>query len=522
MPRLSLYRPEKGNDYKFIDRQVSEMFQIGGTDLYIHKYLGPKNPTDANATADQPQYDNLSPTNIQDLLLLENRDRKYDPDIYRCRGHYQVQNIDFNLSQFGIFIDTDLIMLVVHINDWIKIVGRKPLSGDVVELPHLKDEFALNGFDVSLPRYYAIEDVGRASEGFSQTWYPHLYRLKIKKIIDSQQFADVLTKPVGEDYDKFVGDHIAATEYFTGQIVRLDGVLYQVKSGFNSPSGTVLTPPNDAAWAVYSGNTLQDILSTKAKDLEINDAVIAQAEADAPKSGFETRQFYTLAVDDDGNPRLQTIDESNLDASMTNLDTSRIAERPDREGYSGYMVEDGVAPNGVNFGHGISFQANPFEGDFFLRTDFLPNRLFRFTGNRWVKYEDMQRHTLTNTDTRQTQKTSFINNTDKAFFDKLTSDIFVAGVTNTFVLADETSAFNRTTGVITTRTAYNSAYGAKVILDRNIVPQDSVVIQNQSGFISIKIFEPIAVGQRIEWTLYSTADNQRSSLSKALKPKADL
>jgi hypothetical protein len=295
-----------------------------------------------------------------------------------------------------------------------------------------------------------------------------------------------------------------------------------VKSGFNSPNGTVLTPPNDAAWAVYSGNTLQDILSTKAKDLEINDAVIAQAESDAPKSGFETRQFYTLAVDDNGNPRLQTIDESNLDASMTNLDTSRIAERPDREGYSGYMVEDGVAPNGVNFGHGISFQANPFEGDFFLRTDFLPNRLFRFTGSRWVKYEDMQRHTLTNTDTRQTQKTSFINNTDKAFFDKLTSDIFVVGVTNTFVLTDQTSAFNRTTGVITTRTAFNSAYGAKIILDRNIVPQDSVVIQNQSGFISIKIFEPVAVGQRIEWTLYSTADNQRSSLSKALKPKADL
>ena len=70
MPRLSLYRPEKGNDYKFIDRQVSEMFQIGGTDLYVHKYLGPKNPTDANATADQPQYATQSETNIQDLLLL--------------------------------------------------------------------------------------------------------------------------------------------------------------------------------------------------------------------------------------------------------------------------------------------------------------------------------------------------------------------------------------------------------------------------------------------------------------------
>ena len=271
MPRLSLYRPEKGNDYKFIDRQVSEMFQIGGTDVYVHKYLGPKNPTDANATADQPQYATQSETNIQDLLLLENRDRKYDPDIYRCRGHYQVQNIDFNLSQFGIFIDNDMIMMVVHINDWITIVGRKPLSGDVIELPHLKDEFALNGFDVSLPRYYSIDDVGRASEGFSQTWYPHLYRLKLKKVIDSQQFADILTKPTGADQDKFVGDYDATKTYVTGQIVRYNGALYQVTA-----ETTGNAPTDGNYFDSYSGNTLQDILSTRNKDLQINDGVIAR------------------------------------------------------------------------------------------------------------------------------------------------------------------------------------------------------------------------------------------------------
>ena len=45
MPRLSLYRPEKGNDYKFIDKSVWEMFQIGITNhpkvrLKTHKILG--------------------------------------------------------------------------------------------------------------------------------------------------------------------------------------------------------------------------------------------------------------------------------------------------------------------------------------------------------------------------------------------------------------------------------------------------------------------------------------------------
>ena len=51
------------------------------------------------------------------------------------------------------------------------------------------------------------------------------------------------------------------------------------------------------------------------------------------------------------------------------------------------------------------------EGDFFLRTDFMPNRLFRNDGQRWVKQEDKVRMTLTNTDTKATQKGTFVNNT---------------------------------------------------------------------------------------------------------------
>jgi hypothetical protein len=53
MPRLSLYRPERGNDFKFIDRQISEMFAIGGTDFYLHKYIGVKSSAETS-TADTP------------------------------------------------------------------------------------------------------------------------------------------------------------------------------------------------------------------------------------------------------------------------------------------------------------------------------------------------------------------------------------------------------------------------------------------------------------------------------------
>jgi len=366
MPRLSLYRPERGNDFKFIDRQISEMFAIGGTDFYLHKYLGVKSSAE-NASAATPFYTkdgitpDYNPSQIQDLLLLENRDRKYDPSIYKIRGHYNVQNLDFNLSQFGLFIDNDTVFATVHINDWIQTIGRKPISGDVVELPHLKDEFALNDYSIALPRYFVIEDVSRASEGYSITWWPHLYRLKLKKITDEQKFADILDQPAIEG----------------------------------------------------SNQTLRDILSTNGKELEINDSIIAQAEADTPLSGYETRQFYTLAVDpDNGNPILQTVDDDTSlpDASTMGLDVSRIQGRAIRSGYTGYLLGDGFPPNGYDFGHGILFPANPYLNDYFLRTDFAPNRLFRYDGNRWIKVEDALRHTLTNTNNRTTQKTSFINN----------------------------------------------------------------------------------------------------------------
>jgi hypothetical protein len=370
MPRLSLYKPEKGNDYKFLDRSISEMFQVGGTDIYLHKYLGPKNPSQADATADQPLYTDgdgnpiVKETNIQDLLFLENRDRTYDSSIYTLRGIYNVADIDFNLSQFGLFIDQDTVFMTVHINDFIQSIGRKPLAGDVIELPHLRDEFALNDFDVALPRYFVIDDVGRAAEGFSRTWYPHLYRLKLKKIVDSQQYKEI--------FDQKIVNPVTGVETAT---------------------------------------SLRDVLSTYNKQLSINDSILAQAEADAPKSGYETRQFYTLALDENGNPALKTADETDVDASSMILDASEVSEKAKRSGYTGYLLGDGVPPNGADFGFGIQFPSNAIKDDYFLRNDMMPNRLFRYDGRRWVKVEDAVRHTLSNTDTRNTQRTGFINNT---------------------------------------------------------------------------------------------------------------
>jgi hypothetical protein len=464
MPRLSLYKPEKGLDYKFIDRQASEMFQVGGTDVYLHKYLGPK--LNANGTADQPVIDSYNVANIQDLLFLENRDRKYDEEIYRIRGIYNVQNVDFNLSQFGLFIDNDTLYMTVHINDFIKYIGRKPISGDVIELPHLRDEFALNDYDVSLPRYYVIEDVGRASEGFSATWYPHLYRLKIKKITDAQQFADILKLPASAD----------------------------------NPTGP----------------TIQDILSTRAKELQINDQVLAQANIDAPKSGYETRQFYTLAVDAKGNPVLETADEDTLDASST-LRASAVNGVPQRSGYTGYLTGDGLPVNGYDFGFGIQFPVSASDNDFFLRTDFLPNRLFRYQENRWIKVEDNVRMDLSNSDTRSTLKTSFINNNNYTYNQVVATD-YVKLVKDQYVI-DTVIPYTTALYIVLKLETFKLEYK---------VSDYPTMLGISSGKVRITLPIVASTQQKIPyagaWALnmYNLREEERSSLSKALKPKADL
>ena len=359
MPRLSLYKPERGNDYHFLDKQIQEMFTVGGTEIHIHKYIGPENPAEGEATAAQPQYDAVKETNIQDLLFMENRDRKYDPDVYTSRAIYNVQDIDFDLSQFGLFLSNDTLFMTVHINSIVKTIGRKPMSGDVIELPHLKDEYALNDYSFALKRFYVVDDVNRAAEGFSQTWYPHLYRLKLKQIYDGREFKEILDLPAEEGSD----------------------------------------------------NTLRDLLSTYEKEMQVNNAVVQQAELDAPLSGYDTNHFYSLATNEDGTASLQTADQETIDASGITQTTDEIADRPEREGYTGYLLGTAEAPNGAPWGMGITFPRNAQQGDYFLRTDFLPNRMFRYDGVRWVKVKSDVRMTMTNDIARQTYKTQFINNT---------------------------------------------------------------------------------------------------------------
>jgi hypothetical protein len=436
MPRLSLYRPEKGNDFRFIDRSAWEMFQVGGTDVLVHRYIGTGAAIQGD-TPSTPTYATDNVANIQDLLFLENRDRKYDPDVYVMRGVYNISDIDFNLSQFGLFLQNDTIFITFHITDTVEKLGRKIIAGDVIELPHLKDEYALNDLTFALKRFFVIEEVSRAAEGFSATWYPHLYRAKCKPLVDSQEFKQILDGIA--DSDAYQGTYNAGITYYPGDIVlAANGKKYQVIQEV-----TGITPPNNIYYAL--ADTLRDVVSTYEKEMQITAAVLDQAEADAPRSGYDTSKYYTLQRSEDGTAELASVDASlvTVDAQTQATDeagnllydadgnavyvgqtASSVILPSDGDGYEGYLTKDGVPPNGAPFTAGISFPNNPVNGQFSLRTDYLPNRLFRFDGVRWRKFEDNVRMTMSNLgasdvaagetfagkDVRQTQKSTFINN----------------------------------------------------------------------------------------------------------------
>jgi hypothetical protein len=400
MPRLSLYRQNKTSDYRFLDRTIAEMYTVGGIDIFIHKYLGPTPTGDATIDSSDENYDatqtgnfSTDPLYIEDLLLLENRDRSYDTDVYQMRGVYNIQDIDFDLSQFGLFLQQDTLFITFHYNNMIDTMGRKLVAGDVIEVPNLKDFHPLDtSIQTALPKLYVVQDASFASEGFSQTWQPHLWRVKATPLIGSQEYKNVLDVYVNPaDADVDICDSVDSTN------VTIDSDTFKADS--------------------YSAGTINDLISTHNRNLEINESIIAQAVAELPLSGYDVSKFYIEPVGEDFIPDDADGISSDTDLFKADSNTLRADKTfitPIANGWlAGYLTGNSLPPNGLPVTPGTVFPPNALIGDYVLRLDYFPNRLFRYDGNRWIKVEDNVRTNLTpSASDNKTQRNKFVNNTD--------------------------------------------------------------------------------------------------------------
>lgn len=243
MPRISLWNNgRKSADYKFIDRNIGEYFRASGTDLYLYLYKGAYKE-------DGTEGDIRS---IQDVVFQENRDRIYEKEIKIMSGIYNVQDNDFDLRQFGFFMGGDTLFMEVHLNDMLNICGRKIMSGDVIELPHQRDDALLDESD-AINRFYVVEESSKASSGYSSTWYPHIWRVKMSPMTGAQEYADILDRV------------------------------------------------NKDPFGLETGRTLGDVLTTLNAEIGLNDEIVNEAIRDVKARNFETQQFYFVPGEETGD-----------------------------------------------------------------------------------------------------------------------------------------------------------------------------------------------------------------------------
>lgn len=359
MPRISGWKNEKyGTDSKWFDKQINEQFSIGGVDSYIHLYMGAENQN-INNDSTQPSYPNLSAQNIQDLLFLENRDRKYRQDIYKLRCHFNIAETDLSLSSFGLFIDSGTLYITFHLNNMVDTIGRKLMSGDVLELPCFKDYYSLDEtIPVALKRFYVIQDASKSAVGYGYDWWPHLWRVKCTPMVDSQEYSDILN---------------------------------QIVVGVNG--NPVLINGNTTTY----GNITSSINTYQS----MNAAIVKQAEYEVSESGYDTTPLWEpLFIG--GHPK---------------NGPALVGSSPEQK-FTGYLVGNGEAINGHSVTTAIEFPDTPTLGQYILRNDYMPARLYQWSGKKWQFVNNDVRTPLTpgkgnkQSDTFINNSNTFVNNSN--------------------------------------------------------------------------------------------------------------
>ena len=324
MSRISLWNPQKGADFNFTDRAIGENFRIAGDGILVHMYEGP--------TIDSTGSTDTSVTSIQDVLFLENTSRKYNPDVLELRGHHTPQDSNYDLSQFGIFLSSDTIKIQFHYNDMIDILGRKLISGDVLEFPSMRDVPIFDNA-VGINRYYVVQDSLYASAGYGPKWFPHIWQVRAKLMTASPEFKEITDQ--------------AASGQTAGGVGQGIGLM---------PSGFADTADTDSNPGVGQDPNITSSLNMFCKLLNISDQVVAEAQQNAffdPKF-FESENLYIY-----------------LDP-ITNYPVLGI----------NYFSGTGTPPNGGPLlGAGIAFPPGMRDGEYYLRLDYFPERLFQKQGN---------------------------------------------------------------------------------------------------------------------------------------------
>jgi len=139
--------------------------------------------------------------NIQDKVLLENRDRDYATDEIPIKGYYDLTDNLSELTAFGLEVPSMTIYISVSFSGCVAALGRPLVVGDIMEIP---SEAQYSAEMRRILKWMEVTDVSWATEGYTPGWQPTLLRIVAQPAFVSQETQDIFGD-LGETLPDAVG-----------------------------------------------------------------------------------------------------------------------------------------------------------------------------------------------------------------------------------------------------------------------------------------------------------------------------
>jgi hypothetical protein len=133
-------------------------------------------------------YEMTNISNVQDRLLLENRDRNYNQTPIVMKGSYRPIDVQSRSSKFGFLQDADQYVIEVSFNQAINYLTRPFVIGDIIQLPA---ETQYTPTLQPILKYLEIIDVAWSTNSYTPQWVPTMQRLIAVPALQSQETQDI-------------------------------------------------------------------------------------------------------------------------------------------------------------------------------------------------------------------------------------------------------------------------------------------------------------------------------------------
>jgi hypothetical protein len=133
----------------------------------------------------------ISLDDIQDPVLMENRDRAYSKTSVCLKSTYDLIDVQSELSRFGIDLPQQYIF-TLSFAQLVKALGRPIVIGDIIEIPgEIQYDHQLN----PVRKWLEVVDTAWSTDGYTPNWKPTLFRFFAQPILPSMEHRDILGTP---------------------------------------------------------------------------------------------------------------------------------------------------------------------------------------------------------------------------------------------------------------------------------------------------------------------------------------